>query len=71
MYTRNTDKKPSTKFLPFGVIRLQHTFTGGALLGRTKPPESRIDETGSTTKALGKNVSFLFFGVSLSSLRVD
>lgn len=29
--------------------------------GKDKAPESRVDETGSTTKALGKNVSFLCF----------
>lgn len=65
MYTKNTDKKPSTKFLPFGVIRLQHTLTGGALLGRTKPPESRIDETGSIYyKSSGQKCFFpVFWGL--------
>lgn len=57
---KNTDKKP----LPFRVIRLQHTFTGGALLRRTKPPESRTDKTGSTTKVPSKNLlSCVFQGL--------
>lgn len=69
LYTKNTDKKPSTKFLPFGVLRLvRHTFTGGALLGRPKPPESRTDETGSTTKVLGKNLLPVFFWGSPSAV---
>lgn len=47
-------KKTSTKSLPFGVVRLQYTFTGGALQERTKPPESRTDENGPTIKISSK-----------------